>query len=275
MGSDLDRVAIHGVPRSGTSWLGELFNSSPHTIYRFQPLFSYALKGFVKEDSSSQHIDCYFENLVKIRDDFIEQSDARNTGLLPTFEKSDLTHIVYKEVRYHNVLFNLMQNTKNVKLIVLIRDPIAVLDSWIRAPREFRTDLGWEVEEEWRAAPKKNQGRSEEFFGFDGWKRAVAIFLQLRETFPVRVRLLSYKDLLSSTESEVAKLFEFCALEMTEQTTNFIKISRTRFVDNPYSVYRGSEAKRLLSSSLSDEIIEEIYKELEGYEFGCYLNGRP
>ena len=40
-------VAIHGVPRSGTSWIGEIINSSPNVLYKFQPLFSYALKDFL------------------------------------------------------------------------------------------------------------------------------------------------------------------------------------------------------------------------------------
>ena len=37
----MKNVAIFGVPRSGTSWLGQIFNSSPMVAYRFQPLFSY------------------------------------------------------------------------------------------------------------------------------------------------------------------------------------------------------------------------------------------
>ena len=42
-------VFAFGVPRSGTSWFGELFNSSPRVAYRFQPLFSYAFKDAIKD----------------------------------------------------------------------------------------------------------------------------------------------------------------------------------------------------------------------------------
>ena len=52
----LVKVAIHGVPRSGTTWLGSIFDSSPNVIYRNQPLFSYAFKSYLSEHSLVQHL---------------------------------------------------------------------------------------------------------------------------------------------------------------------------------------------------------------------------
>lgn len=49
-------IAIFGVPRSGTSWLGQLFNSSERVAYRYQPLFSYAFKGRLNENSTLDEI---------------------------------------------------------------------------------------------------------------------------------------------------------------------------------------------------------------------------
>ena len=40
-------ILITGVARSGTSWIGQIIDSSPEVVYRFQPLFSYAFKGFL------------------------------------------------------------------------------------------------------------------------------------------------------------------------------------------------------------------------------------
>ena len=37
-------LALFGCPRSGTSWLGQIFNSAPDVAYRYQPLFSYEFK---------------------------------------------------------------------------------------------------------------------------------------------------------------------------------------------------------------------------------------
>ena len=104
--SNLIRVAVHGVPRSGTSWIGEILNSSPHTIYRFQPLFSYAMKGALTECSPLKEIDSFFRTLESIEDDFINQTEKRQTGQFPKFSKGTPSHIVYKEVRYMNILPN-------------------------------------------------------------------------------------------------------------------------------------------------------------------------
>ena len=49
-------VAIHGAPRSGTTWLGQIFNASPRTQYRYQPLFSYRFKGQLQPTSSASEV---------------------------------------------------------------------------------------------------------------------------------------------------------------------------------------------------------------------------
>jgi hypothetical protein len=47
-----DSIAvISGAARSGTSWLGQILDSSPDVAYRFQPFFAYAFKNFVDFDS--------------------------------------------------------------------------------------------------------------------------------------------------------------------------------------------------------------------------------
>ena len=60
----VNKLAIFGVPRSGTSWLSQIFNSHPDVAMRFQPLFSYSHKGRVSEDSSSEEISEFFDELV-------------------------------------------------------------------------------------------------------------------------------------------------------------------------------------------------------------------
>ena len=37
-------IAIFGMPRSGTSFLGQILDSSPSVAYRLEPIFSYKLK---------------------------------------------------------------------------------------------------------------------------------------------------------------------------------------------------------------------------------------
>ena len=40
----LKKIAIFSVPRSGSSWLGQIFNSHEDVSFRMQPLFSYSHK---------------------------------------------------------------------------------------------------------------------------------------------------------------------------------------------------------------------------------------
>ena len=49
-------IALFGVPRSGTSWLGQIFDSCPDVIYKYQPLFSYAFKNRLNMQSSFDEI---------------------------------------------------------------------------------------------------------------------------------------------------------------------------------------------------------------------------
>ena len=66
-------VAIFGVPRSGTSWLGQIMNSSPNVAYRYQPLFSYAFKDYLDEQSSAEDIQHFHEELLTTEDEFVTQ----------------------------------------------------------------------------------------------------------------------------------------------------------------------------------------------------------
>ena len=106
--NNYSKVAIHGVPRSGTSWVGEIVNSSPNAAYRYQPLFSYAHKDYLNNGSTRGDIDQFFNRLYYCDDDFTNQKERRNSGDFPQFNKEKITHVVYKEVRYMNVLFNLI-----------------------------------------------------------------------------------------------------------------------------------------------------------------------
>ncbi len=42
--SDLPIIGLHGAPRSGTTWIGQIFNSAPQVAFRFQPFFAHAFR---------------------------------------------------------------------------------------------------------------------------------------------------------------------------------------------------------------------------------------
>lgn len=266
----MNKIAIHSVPRSGSTWLGAIFNSHPDVIYRMQPLFSYAFKDYLNENSSDETINKFFSEISNSEDDFLHQRAAKKNGLIPVFEKSDnFSHICYKEVRYHHILRNLLNRDKDIKVIGLIRNPFSVINSWLKAPKEFKTELGWKAEEEWRFAPSKNQDRPEEFNGYQKWKEVAFLFLELKKNFPERFFLLEYENILQNPKLEVNNLFSFCGLFLDPQTIKFIDQSTQFNNSDPYSVFKVKRKDDKWKSELSPFIIKEI----KGDPEFSHLNG--
>ena len=206
----MKRVAIHAVPRSGSSWLGQILNSSEKVCYRFQPLFSYAFKDFLNEHSTKKEILTFFDKITRSNDNFLLQTDKINSGEYPIFRKEEsFAHVVYKEVRYHHILENILKQDQEIKVIGLIRSPFAVISSFLNSPREFRKDLGWKESDQWRYAEKKNLNRCEEFFGYEKWKEVYFLFKRLASEYKDRFCLVNYDSLVKDRCNEVERIFEF------------------------------------------------------------------
>ena len=258
------RIAIHSSPRSGSSWLGQIFNSSPEVCFRFQPLFSYAFKDYLNEKSSQEDIVRFFNEIAKSNDDFLLQRDKIENGEYPSFVKDHIfTHVVYKEVRYHNIIKNMLTKDKELIMIGLIRNPFAVINSFLKSPREFRKDLGWNEIEEWQFAEKKNLNKKEEFFGYEKWKEIYFLFKELDKEFQDRFCIVYYDDLIMDTVNEVKRIFDFCNLDVKNQTQDFIKNSSSFQNSNVYSVYRKKENDNEWIDTLDISIRDIISLDLE------------
>lgn len=266
-GSKMKRIAIHSVPRSGSTWLGSIFDAHPNVIYKLQPLFSYALKGFLGPESDKKEIDDFFSRLSVIQDDFMDQVDAKSDKKIPTFVKDKPEFIVYKEVRYHNILKNLLEKDTEIKVVGIIRNPLGVISSWLRAPKEFRVDEGWEIHEEWRNAPKKNLNKMEEFNGYEKWKEVLRLFEHLLKLYPARFYLLSYDDLLNNPQLSIEGLFSFCGMEMKKQVVEFIRKSTSQHQQDSYAVYKTKNSDDAWKKHLPHEIQEEILNDPDFIRF--------
>jgi hypothetical protein len=194
----------------------------------------------------------------------MDQTAKRNSGDFPKFHKTQPTHIVYKEVRYMNILYNLMRRSESVFLCAVIRNPLSVTNSWLRAPREFRRDLGWDEQEEWRYALKKNLNRPEEFHGYEKWKEAANIFLQLKARYPSRVHVAQYSKFLTDVVEESEKLFGAVGLELTDQTREFLRQSSSSANSSPYSVFRADQRDDKWKTELHPRIAQQIVDDLKG-----------
>lgn len=240
----MENVAIFGVPRSGTTWLGQIMNSSPNVAYRYQPLFSYEFKDKLTLSSTHDEIQDFYTSLLWAKSEFVLTNNI--------FPKNDITHLVWKEVRYHHLASLLLQKS-DLKLLYVSRDPVEVINSWYNAPKEFHPD--WDIRQEWFYGNLKNQGRAEEFYGMQGWLKAQSIYTEIKSIFPDRVMIVKYSNLRSNTEGVIKKIFSWLNLTITSSTIDFIRDTSKRISSDIYSVN-----KRPAVINLPEDIIEQIIK---------------
>jgi len=266
----MKKIAIHGVPRSGTSWLGTIFDSSPYVAYRHQPLFSYTHKSALNENSSKIEINSFFNSIYKTSDSFVLQEGPKKKGLVPSFRKSHIKFCIYKEARYHNILSNLMKQSDDIVVIAIIRNPLSVLASWKNAPKEFLSS--WNFSDEWHLANKKNQDKPEEFYGFKKWLEACKIFELLQIAYPDRFKIIKYNDLITDTISSTTDLFKFCNIPWNKQTFEYLtespKIDKSESV---YSVYRSNPSDQKWEKELLPEIVNEVISTLKEEGLSSYI----
>jgi len=266
----MERVALHSPPRSGSTWLGEIFNSNPAVKYCYQPLFSYSLKSFLDEKCSKSEIDEFFDRLLATEDEFILQTQQRRDGLLPAFRKSaPPTHVVYKEVRYHHLLPRMAEQEPALRFVLLIRNPLEVMASWISAPKEFKPE--WSVDGELLKAELKNGGRPEEFYGLLKWIEATNLFLRLAQDYRDRVLIVEYRELEQRPVQTVEQIFRFCGLDFDAQTAGFLQDSQTKARDDAYSVFRGNRKRDAWKETLSEANIALIRRQVSASGLARFL----
>ena len=265
----MNKLAILGVPRSGTSWLSQIFNSHPDVVMRFQPLFSYEHKGRLTGSSSAKDINEFFQEIYSSSDTFALMSGEAHKSY-PTFRKSENpTCIAFKETRYLHIVHNILNRCPDVKVIGIVRNPLATLASWMLAPKEF--DAEWDLRNEWRTAPGKNQGKPEEFYGFDRWAEIAKQFISYQAEFPNQFKLVQYNHLKAEPKNVTANLFKHCGLNMVQQVTEFIEASQSRHDKDPYSVFRANASDAQWQKALPLEIVEEIQQELKNTPLQIFL----
>ena len=265
-------VAIWGVPRSGTTWLGQIFNSSPKTLFRYQPLFSYTFKNRLSAQSSLEEINLFFDELVCTNDNFVLNglADLDERGRLTFSKTATLSHIVMKHVRYHYIINNLLDNKKSMKVIGIIRNPFAVINSWIRAPKEF--DNTWDPRKEWRFAKKKNMNRIEEYYGFEKWKEATLLFHQLKKDYPDRFYLLRYENLVNKPLEITKDIFSFVGLEFLKQTEDFLRKCHDQHEESQYAVFKDKSVVDKWKDQLDFSIKDAIREMLIGQDIEVYIH---
>lgn len=263
-------VYITGVARSGTSWIGQILNSSPRVCFRFQPLFAYEFKGRVNEDSDRAAYEQLFLDMFNTSSTFLTQEDKQASGEYPRFEKDvDPDILVFKENRYQSVLEPMMRRVNFLQAVGVVRHPCAVLNSWRQNPKEFPP--GSEILKEWRFGNCKNKG-NEDYFGYYKWKEIANLYLDLRAKYPDRFALLRYEDAVYSAQHTIPALFKFLKIPFQEASRRFLLESTVTRQGGYYSVYKDKGVAAKWRNELDAHIIDEIYADLAGTRLEQFLD---
>jgi len=264
-------ISIHGGPRNGTSWLGQLFDSSPEVKHKWQPLFSDSFKDRVPFLKSKKDFKEYYDDLYLFDDEFLDRTKQQASGSYPIFpiKSSNPEVLVTKHTRYHYLIQRQLELLTNIKFVAIVRNPCGTLNSFRKAPREF--DPKWNFEHEWRFAQSKNLFMPENYFGFHRWKEYAKLFMEMEKLYPHSFILISYEELVNNTVELVQKLFDFCKIELSEQTESFIHDSKSIQNNDTYSVFKKNKDINDWKNELPAHIIEEVYLELKNTEFERFI----
>lgn len=265
----LRKLLITGMPRSGTSWLGQIVNSNPTVLFRTEPLFSYRFKNVINSNSNCFAVNSFIDNLLNVDDDFMLQKDNVRKGTYPVFEKDAPDTLAFKTTRHFELIEKYIECVNSLRVIVIIRDPRGTINSWIKSDREFH-HKGCMVKADWKSGKCRKSGVGE-YWGFNDWLDSTMQFLELKKKYN-NVHLIKYSDLVVHTESSVSKLFNDVDLTFTEQTRKFISLSKTKHDDDPYSVFKNSDVLYSWKSELIHDIAEEIVETVHDYGLSRYLD---
>lgn len=255
-------IGIFGVPRSGTSWLGQIFNSSPETRFAFQPISTEVFRDKINVRNSGEEMWSYLQEIYESQEDFLTQQDQKEKGKRFEFnkERNRPDTFVFKEAMYLYLIPHFLRKISDMKIVLLLRNPYDVLRSWYNAPKEFYPE--WDIREEWLFAQRKNWFLPERYYGYHRWKESILLANQMSKEFPDRVYIIRYEDLDADPFKYAEDLYNFCELKWQNQTKKFIQESRSRTETDPYSIYRNPLERKDMLRELPEEIIEKIRRDL-------------
>jgi Sulfotransferase domain len=263
-------IAIFGMPRSGTSFLGQILDSCPEVAYRLEPIFSYKLKNKIDENSSkNEYIDFFNQAFDSDEDEFMNQREKRAKGHYPIFNEKKPTCLAFKTTRFHNILATLMSHFKNddLKVISLVRHPAGAISSWISHPNEF--PISADYKKEWRNGSCRKNSKYE-FWGFEDWKRVMIEHIKLEKKYK-NFKIFQYENIVKDIKQETQKLFNFVGIPYTNQTRDFLLESQSKNIDDPYAVYKNKSVRSKWKKNLDIEIQNEIIKDIENSSLKRFL----
>ena len=270
---DMQVSWISGMPRSGTTWLSQIFASSPDVRLKFCPLFSYEFKNSLNENSSGSDWADLFWGVYNTESEFLDQDYLRDKGFIPSFVEKNIEpkNLVIKSTRFHNLTPHILKHHRHVRFVHLVRNPCATIYSWMTNKNEFPADA--DPMKEWRSGSCRKKSESYgEFWGFDDWVAVTLQALELEKLYPKRFKVLRYEDLVNDTESSVKAIFSYLGISYDKQTIDFITLSHSRHDSNKRSVFKKPELNKDWANKLPPAIISTCFSELKSTQLEVFLN---
>lgn len=265
----MKKIIITGMPRSGTSWLGQIVNSDPCVAFRTEPLFSYKFKNLLNVKSSCKEVNDFSDSLLDVDDSFILQKANQSTGYYPTFEKGHPTTIAYKTTRHHELLEKYLDCLNGLNIVAIVRHPCGAINSWFKSYREFNKK-GCQQSRDWRDGGCRNNEVGE-YWGFDDWLKTTTLFVELSNSNK-NFHLLKYGDLVAKPLDVVAELFTTLGIDLHPQSVDFLSNSHSRHDDDPYSVYKDISVVHRWKDELNPAIADEILEISRENGLSCFLD---
>ena len=261
---------IAGMPRSGTTWLSQIFASSPDVRLKFCPLFSYEFKNLLDEDSSSEDWEKLFFDVYRTHSEYLDQEYLRKQGLVPTFsdKKENPCNLFIKSTRFHNLIPHILKLNIGIRFVHLVRNPCATIHSWLTNPNEFPSHAN--PVEEWRHGECRKTGPGE-YWGFNDWVDVTSQALQLEAIYPDQFKILRYENLVENTHNCVEEMFRYFGIPLLEQTENFIKLSHRVHDANKRSVFKDPKQCDSWKTELDPLIVSECMRELKNTDLEQFL----
>lgn len=269
MSIDVDRpVFLLGMPRSGTTWLSQIFESSPDVVVRLSPPYSYDYRHRIGIGSDTDEWRTTLRGVIDTEDKFLTQNWRRETGELPEFgqDKADAERLAIKDTRFHALYEAGMEALPGARTVYIVRNPGAALWSW-RNCKEF--PAGAEFREQWRTGACRKHDGDGEYWGFTDWLRLTTAYQQRAQAEPDRYLVVRYEDLVTHAMPTVERMFAFCELAVRTETIEFLGASQSSYDPRPYSVFKG----RTLRDDWRHELPEDIYAAIEAETTTAGLGG--
>lgn len=199
-------IFISGSPRSGTSMIAKIIDSHPQVALLMENVFEnrqrhWRKNTFWNDDHSLQ------EKIKSVYEKFTEPILGNK--------------IITPDVWAVEDIYRFCTFFKTYKIIFLVRDPVAVVNSRLaREPEDFYLEFN-------------DEARKHMLLDFSNrinvylssWRQSIENYWRLKDALKTEIHLIYYEDFCNNYSHQLIQLFEFLKLDITPEVQNWFRYS--------------------------------------------------